>query len=43
MALLSETVPGGEMADVEEQLPAEFDGLFEFVGSETPLWKQNAA
>lgn len=43
MALLSETVPGGEMADVEAQLPDEFDSLFEFVGSETPPWEQSAA
>lgn len=38
VALLSETVPGGEMDDVEQQLPDEFGDLFEFVDAETPPW-----
>lgn len=41
MALLSETVPGGEIAHVEEQLPDEFAELFEFVEFETPPWAEN--
>lgn len=40
MALLSETVPGGEIAHVEDQLPPEFEDLFEFVDIETPPWEQ---
>lgn len=39
MALLSETVPGDGIANVENQLPEEFDELFEFVGLETPPWE----
>ncbi|RBI59696.1 DUF2267 domain-containing protein [halophilic archaeon] len=42
VALLSETVPGGEIAHVEEQLPVEFDNLFEFVDLETPPWEQES-
>jgi len=38
VALLEETVPGGAMADLEAQLPDEFEDIFEFVGVETPPW-----
>ena len=40
VALLSETVPGGEMEDVEAQLPASFADLFEFVDVESPPWEE---
>ncbi|WP_049926322.1 DUF2267 domain-containing protein [Halopiger goleimassiliensis] len=39
-ALLSETVPGGQMANVEEQLPEEFGEMFELVDAETKPWEQ---
>ena len=39
-ALLSETVPGGEIANVEQQLPEEFEELFELVDAETKPWEQ---
>lgn len=38
VALLSETVPGGELANVEQQLPDEFEELFELVDAETQPW-----
>lgn len=40
VALLSETVPGGELANVEDQLPEEYGDLFEFVDLETKPWEQ---
>lgn len=40
VALLGETVPGGEIAHVEEQFPEEFGDLFEFVDLEEPPWEQ---
>lgn len=40
VALLSELVPGGEIAHVEEQLPGEFEDLFELVDAETTPWEQ---
>ena len=40
MALLSEQVPGGEMANVEDQLPADYGELFELVDAETKPWEQ---
>lgn len=40
VALLSERVPGGEIAYVEDQLPEEFAALFEFVDVETAPWEQ---
>ena len=39
-ALLSETVPGGQMANVEEQFPEEFDEMFELVDAETTPWEE---
>ncbi|EMA42329.1 DUF2267 domain-containing protein [Halobiforma nitratireducens] len=36
--LVSQLVPGGDLANVENQLPAEFDDLFEFVDAETKPW-----
>lgn len=39
-ALLSETVPGGQMANVEDQFPEVFDELFELVDAETQPWEQ---
>lgn len=39
IALVGETVPEGELADVRNQLPAEFADLFEFVDAETPPWE----
>lgn len=42
VALLGETVPGGELANVEDQLPAEYDDLFEFVDQETKPWEEPA-
>lgn len=41
VALLSETVPGGEIAHVEKQHPPEFDDLFEFVDTDEPPWGEN--
>lgn len=38
IALLSEIVPGGELAHVEQQLPAEFDDLFEFGDLDEAPW-----
>lgn len=43
MALLDETVPGEGIAHVEEQLPEEFDDLFEFAGLDTPPWQEQEA
>lgn len=43
MALLDETIPGGGIANVEEQLPEEFDDLFEFAGLDTPPWQEREA
>ncbi|WP_290814278.1 DUF2267 domain-containing protein [Halovivax sp.] len=39
VALLCEIVPGGRLADVEKQLPEEFEELFEFLDVETPPWE----
>ncbi|AGB36232.1 DUF2267 domain-containing protein [Natronococcus occultus] len=39
LALLSEVVPGGEIANVESQLPEEFEELFELVDAETQPWE----
>lgn len=38
-ALLSETVPGGEIANVEAQFPEEFEEMFELVDAETTPWE----
>lgn len=38
--LVSEQVPGGELAHAEEQLPAEFEDMFEFVDVETKPWEE---
>ncbi len=40
VALLAEIVPGGTLANVEEQFPGEFDDLFAFVDVETAPWEQ---
>lgn len=40
VALLSEILPGGELDDLREQLPGEFEDLFEFVDAETKPWEQ---
>lgn len=37
--LLDEVVPGEGLANVEQQLPAEFEDLFEFVHVETKPWE----
>lgn len=42
VALLNETVPGGELTDGETQLPSEYGDLFEFVGVETEPWEEEA-
>lgn len=39
VALVSDLVPGGHLAHTEQQLPDEFDDLFEFVDIETPPWE----
>ncbi|ELY58963.1 DUF2267 domain-containing protein [Natronolimnohabitans innermongolicus] len=39
-ALLSETVPGGQIANVEEQFPEDYEEMFELVGVETTPWEQ---
>ena len=39
-ALLSETVPGGQMANVEEQFPEDFDEMFELVDAESTPWEE---
>ena len=39
-ALVSETVPGGEMANVDQQFPPEFDELFELTDAETVPWEE---
>ncbi|QCS43810.1 DUF2267 domain-containing protein [Natrinema versiforme] len=38
--LVSEQVPGGELAHAEEQLPEEFGDMFEFVDAETKPWEE---
>lgn len=43
VALLEETVPGGELADLDDQLPAAYDDLFEFVDVETEPWAEEQA
>lgn len=40
MALLAEEAPGGEIQDLEQQLPEGFEDLFEFVEYENPPWEQ---
>ncbi|WP_436347213.1 DUF2267 domain-containing protein [Natronorubrum sp. FCH18a] len=40
VALLSETVPGGVIANVEQQFPEEFDEMFELVDAEGQPWEQ---
>lgn len=42
VALLSETVPGDQIANVEDQLPDEYEDLFEFVDVETKPWEEEA-
>ena len=42
LALLSELVPGDELATVEHQLPPAFEDLFELVDAETTAWEQRA-
>lgn len=39
-ALLSETVPGGEIANVEAQFPEDFAEMFELVDAETTPWEE---
>lgn len=39
-ALLSETVPGGEIANVEAQFPEDFDEMFELVDAEATPWEE---
>ncbi|WP_394741637.1 DUF2267 domain-containing protein [Natronococcus roseus] len=41
IALLSETTPGDQIANVERQLPAEFEEPFELVDAETQPWEQS--
>lgn len=43
VALLSEAVPGGVLANVEEQLPEDYEDLFKFVDVETKPWEQREA
>ena len=38
--LLTTVVPGGKLANVENQLPPDYDDLFEFVGADTHPWDQ---
>ncbi|MGQ3411669.1 DUF2267 domain-containing protein [Natrinema sp. LN54] len=38
--LVSERVPGGELAHAEEQLPGEYGDMFEFVDAETKPWEE---
>lgn len=38
--LVSEQVPGGELAHAEEQLPDDFGDMFEFVDAETKPWEE---
>ncbi len=42
-ALLAETVPGGEIANVEAQFPDDFDELFELVDAESTPWEEAAS
>lgn len=39
LALVSEVVPGGELANVESQLPEEFEELFELVDADAQSWE----
>ena len=39
-ALLSETIPGGEMGNVQDQLPEEFGEMFELVDAESTPWEE---
>lgn len=38
VALIGEIVPGGELDDVEDGLPADYEPLFEFVGADETPW-----
>lgn len=40
VALLSETVPGGQIANVEEQFPEDYREMFELVEADTQPWEQ---
>ncbi|AEH36489.1 DUF2267 domain-containing protein [Halopiger xanaduensis] len=40
VALLAERVPGGEIGNIEAQLPDEYGELFELVDAETTPWEQ---
>ena len=40
VALLAETVPGGEVDDLEASLPDEFADLFELVDAESTPWQE---
>lgn len=42
IALLAEEVPGGEIQDLEQQLPEEFEELFEFIEFENLPWEQDS-
>jgi uncharacterized protein (DUF2267 family) len=39
--LLAEEMPGGEIQDLQDQLPEEFDDFFEFLEVEDLPWEQN--
>lgn len=38
VALLAEIAPGSEIQDVRDELPGEFEELFEFVGTDETPW-----
>lgn len=38
VALLSDLVPGGKIANVEHQFPDEFEDMFAFVDADSPPW-----
>ncbi|THE66694.1 DUF2267 domain-containing protein [Salinadaptatus halalkaliphilus] len=40
VALVSELVPGGKLANVDRQLPDDFEDLFEFTEAETTPWDE---
>ena len=40
VALLAETVPGGEVDDLQASLPDEFEDLFELVDAESKPWQE---
>lgn len=39
IALVAEMIPGGNFAHVDDQLPGDFDGLFEFVDADQVPWE----